>query len=264
MALGNPRISTREGGHLLELSEFSLNFPGGFNTREYITLHRNGFRNIAGEPLDHDYTIPLSFCDGCITGVVVSAVLPASGQAVPDPQTPFSIYFSQGMDTKTFEASLLGPDGTPLTPLTFQWDTEDTYLTSRGSPGSYLHLTVDHPPLAPNPRPYLFKITQAYRGDHYPLSFNSNLPQSGLRITVGPALAGDLNNDGYVDVRDVTAALRGSLGLTPLSDAQTFAADLIPREGTNGQTVGDGKVDVADVTHILQRAVGLIPDAQWP
>ena len=161
------------------------------------------------------------------------------------------------------QAELTRGDGTAV-PFTLHAE----LLTSVNGTTGYDRLIVEHPRLPPDPRPvHLRLVSLNYEGwlsFPYALVQNTLLPESGLRITIGPALAGDLNDDGDVGLPDVLLALRGTLDPAQLTETQQFAADLWPREGGNGHPIGDGRVDLGDVLRILKRAVGLVPDAQWP
>jgi hypothetical protein len=272
---GGTGVKALEGGRIIEI-EGSRAQSRGFSI---LRVFKNGFRNLNGEPLDRDYTISdiffgLSIPEDYIPKLRVT--LPAPTQPTSDPSQPLSLYFTggpiplipdqpvfPGVKPETLQADLrAGPNGSPIQPLSFTGDTPvptvpDGPNSSYG--GGFLHITVQHPPLPANPRPYLFSITHVngYTTD-------PTIHWNHFSFTVGPALAGDLNNEGSVTVADALLALRGSLGLISLSDAQQFAADLVPSQGINGRPVGDGQVEVADVVHILKRAVGLVPDAQWP
>ena len=60
-----------------------------------------------------------------------------------------------------------------------------------------------------------------------------------LRVRVAPGVKGDANDDGVVDVSDITAIAADILGLTP----EKF-------NKTNADVNGDGVVDVADITAV--------------
>ncbi len=59
---------------------------------------------------------------------------------------------------------------------------------------------------------------------------------------------GDLNNDGAINILDVTLAMQHVLGIINLTDSQLPAADVN----------GDGTINILDVTLIMQRALGMI------
>jgi hypothetical protein len=253
-------ITTRENGRIVEFNDSRL---GGAGAVFRIHLFRNGFRNLKGEPLDRDYSFIVAYMQLPLLDRYYRFLLPAEGEAVSNPSEPISIYFPFGLPPQDFEVQLLtGYGGTPLGPLTDHWDME----VPNNQGGGFSHLTIDHPPLTPSPRPYLLQLPDFWVKPTGPENILA-IPYSEHklhRITIGPALAGDLNNDGYVTPADALLALRGAIGTLTLSDAQTFAADLMPGNGSNGRSIGDGKVDTADVLHILRRSVGLIPDPQWP
>ena len=260
--LFSPDVSPvlREGGRMIEI-------PGGawysHANRAYIRIYRNGFRNSKGEALDQDYRFSYATCDPCINYIATYAVLPASTEAVTDPSMSLSLYFDHVPDTATLQAELHAPDGSLITPLTYHWDLVKKDIQNAEGP---THLTVEHPPLPSDPRPYTFKILNLKEplSPQYGLRYTSVLPESGMKFTVGPSLPGDLNNDGRVTLADALLTIRGVLDPSQLTDAQRFAADLLPHQGANGHTVGDGKVDIGDAVWILRRAIGLVPDAQWP
>jgi glucose/arabinose dehydrogenase len=66
-----------------------------------------------------------------------------------------------------------------------------------------------------------------------------------------PGSAGDVNEDGSVNVQDVTFVLRAVVGATSLSPVQKFAADQYP--------VGapDNQITISDVLVLLRMALGL-------
>ena len=63
------------------------------------------------------------------------------------------------------------------------------------------------------------------------------------------SLIGDVNFDGVVNSEDALLALRGALGITPLTDMQIIVADI----NNNGQIMSD------DALIILRYALGIIP-----
>lgn len=71
-------------------------------------------------------------------------------------------------------------------------------------------------------------------------------PQPGT-----PGAAGDVNEDGIMNLQDVILVLRAVVGATTLSPVQTFAADQHP--------VGapDNKITIADVMILLRMSLGL-------
>jgi outer membrane protein assembly factor BamB len=74
-------------------------------------------------------------------------------------------------------------------------------------------------------------------------------------------LAGDISQNGRVDVSDATLALRSVIGIVKFSLDQVKIGDVAPKRADG--TVGDGMVRIDDVVRILRRAVGLEPDP-WP
>jgi hypothetical protein len=269
---GGTSVDVLENGRIIEITgSHGLIIP-------ILHIFKNGFRNLNGEPLDRDYTISNIWVGQGIQpdpSPMLRVTLPAPTQPTSDPSQPLSLYFTGGTDPFSMSDSIYpgvkpetlqvelraGPDGSPIQPLSFTGDIPVPTTTKDPlfSGGGYLHFTVQHPPLPPSPRPYFFRITSVNGIMADPIFFRHQ-----FSFTVGPALAGDLNNDGSVAVADALLALRGSLGLASLSDAQQFAADLVPSQGVNGRPVGDGQVAVADVVKILKRAVGSVPDNQWP
>jgi len=69
-------------------------------------------------------------------------------------------------------------------------------------------------------------------------------------------IAGDLDRDGAVDVRDALQALSVSLGLQPATTEVLAHADVAPL--VDGVPHPDGVVDIGDVVVILRKAVGLV------
>jgi hypothetical protein len=260
---GGIKADALEGGRMIEIpgsNASTFNFG-----RVYFHIFKNGFRNLKGEPLDRDYLFQIFPCQSCLEPLV-RAALPTSAQAEPDPSRPISLYFNQGVDPATFQAELLAPDGSVVGPLVYNWDTPFYYSDDPpNKPRGYFHINIEHPPLAPSLRPYRFRILKLW-GPNSSRNWqpNANLPQDGMTFTIGPALAGDLNDDGAVTVADALLTLQGVLQPETLSDAQRFAADVAPLQGTNGRSVGDGAITIADAVLVLRRAAGLLPDAQWP
>ena len=93
-----------------------------------------------------------------------------------------------------------------------------------------------------------------------PLSVSAS-DQAGNRVTVLrnviylPALLGDLNRDGKVDIADALLALAMAVGRVAPSAADLAVADVAPLVG--GKPAPDGILDVSDVLLILEKAVGL-------
>ena len=77
-----------------------------------LRVYRDGFRSLAGEPLDRDYTLPVAGCDGCFPFITVRAALPAAGAATSDPAAPISVYFNWPVDPSSLQMELSdGPSG---------------------------------------------------------------------------------------------------------------------------------------------------------
>ncbi|MGQ9524465.1 MAG: CAP domain-containing protein [Armatimonadota bacterium] len=88
---------------------------------------------------------------------------------------------------------------------------------------------------------------------------------SVLSLSSGYAgLPGDVSNDGRLLIDDAQLALRGALGLRPLTEAQALAADVSPMPGKGGRSYGDGAVRVDDVLVILRMALGLAEPLEPP
>jgi len=68
-------------------------------------------------------------------------------------------------------------------------------------------------------------------------------------------LAGDLNNDGNVDVADALLAFRMTAGMISPTVTDLVRGDVAPM--VNGLPQPDGKIDIGDVVVLLRRAVGL-------
>ena len=66
-------------------------------------------------------------------------------------------------------------------------------------------------------------------------------PETGIAL-------GDINSDGFINVRDITLVMQYVLNLIELDENQQLAADVN----------GDGKIDVQDVSLMMQYALGLI------
>jgi len=77
-------------------------------------------------------------------------------------------------------------------------------------------------------------------------------------------LPGDVSGDGRISIDDAQLALRGALGLRPLTEAQAAAADVSPMPGKGGRSYGDGAVRVDDVLVILRIALGLAESLEPP
>jgi hypothetical protein len=78
-----------------------------------------------------------------------------------------------------------------------------------------------------------------------------------------PALAGDMNHDNKINIRDVILALQIVAKIVTPTDEQKSLADVAPSPGVQ-RPYGDGRVDISDIIRLIKRSVGLIPDAQWP
>ena len=76
-----------------------------------------------------------------------------------------------------------------------------------------------------------------------------------IAATIVVKKAGDLNDDGMVDIRDALLAIRISVGVQAVSSEQIRVGDLAPF--ANGQPVPDGVVDIRDALAILRIALGL-------
>jgi hypothetical protein len=248
-------VVSLENGRILEIT--------GDNTiwdREsyMLNVYSNGFISIFGEPLDKDYHFPYPIpCQLCVlSGTPVIAVWPPPNFALQNPEKQITIYLGKnfewgpgdGIAPSQFQRTLkLGPEGPLIETLQIYWDMP----AGRNQFGeeTYRKITVIHPRLEASPKPYVFNTNY----------FNAY-------FTVGPVIAGDMNDDNAVDVTDAILALKASLGLIVLTDTQQFAADIAPRPGTGGRAVGDGQVDVADVVKVLRRAVEVWwrRDADWP
>jgi len=74
-------------------------------------------------------------------------------------------------------------------------------------------------------------------------SFTSHTAPTASAYTLG-----DVNNDGRIDVQDVTLVTRHVIGIEDLSASQMEAADVN----------GDGQINVQDVTLVMQKALGKI------
>jgi hypothetical protein len=84
-----------------------------------------------------------------------------------------------------------------------------------------------------------------------------------LYAFAGPTvLAGDINQDGKVNLGDASLALRHVVNLIRLTPTQIAIGDVAPKSEA-GKPAGDGKVDIKDVIRLLRRTVGLEPDP-WP
>jgi hypothetical protein len=243
-----------EGGRLIVVPG---SFAGGYGPG-FLHVFRNGFRSLKGEPLDRDYTSHFAYCGQCnlARDDPLRLSVPGDGQWGEEPVAPFSMYLGRGWFGLLDLELQHGVHGEAVARLVPKRDTLDPRL-AMDDRFPMEHATLDHPPLAQSARPYVV----FGRATNDPVGVPARLT---VHFTVGPAVAGDLNGDGFVTVADVVLALRAALGFITLTDAQTFAADLVPRTGANGRNIGDGKVTVADASYILQRALGLVPDDQWP
>jgi len=76
-----------------------------------------------------------------------------------------------------------------------------------------------------------------------------------------PALYGDMNEDGRLDVMDVGLVFRAALGLREFPQELMRAADVAPRRSMD--SFGDGRLDVSDVLRLLRYTLGLEGDP-WP
>ena len=84
-------------------------------------------------------------------------------------------------------------------------------------------VTVNGEPLAPVEGAYSFEM-----------------PDENVTVSATFVLIGNVNRDGYIDVRDVTAIQKHLAELDSLSEEQLIAAD----------TNGDGYINIADATHL--------------
>jgi uncharacterized protein YjdB len=74
------------------------------------------------------------------------------------------------------------------------------------------------------------------------------ISKSGEIGLPGDYPSGDVNNDGVINVQDVTLVLQHVLKLNELDESALISADLN----------GDGEVNVIDVTLLMQFSLGLI------
>jgi hypothetical protein len=69
---------------------------------------------------------------------------------------------------------------------------------------------------------------------------------------------GDVNQNGLVQVDDVSLLLKYWLGLKAPSAWETSAGDVRPSPGVNGRAFGDGQLNNEDANWTLRRALGLV------
>lgn len=102
----------------------------------------------------------------------------------------------------------------------------------------FISWTEDGKEVSRNPE-YSFKVTE----DRF-LTANFSTDQY-----TPPVIAfGDVNDDGAIDVKDVSLVMRHVLELTKLGEPGKTAADVN----------GDGKIDIKDITLIMRRALNII------
>ncbi|HIJ88660.1 MAG TPA: hypothetical protein HPP97_13440 [Desulfuromonadales bacterium] len=70
-----------------------------------------------------------------------------------------------------------------------------------------------------------------------------------------PAVKGDLNGDGTVNVADALLALQFAIGLKKATPAELASGDVAPF--VNGTSTPDGIIDIADAVAVLQKSIGL-------
>lgn len=70
--------------------------------------------------------------------------------------------------------------------------------------------------------------------------YSFEMPNEDVTVSSTFTMVGDVNLDGYVDIRDATMIQKHLVQLVTLSDAQLIAAD----------TNGDGEVNISDATHL--------------
>ena len=73
----------------------------------------------------------------------------------------------------------------------------------------------------------------------------SSTPQT-FRLTVAPALKGDVDGNGTVTLADAICALQVCAGIAPAAPVNIW-----------GDVNGDGSIGLAEVTYVLQDAAGL-------
>ncbi|MGQ9526036.1 MAG: right-handed parallel beta-helix repeat-containing protein, partial [Armatimonadota bacterium] len=110
--------------------------------------------------------------------------------------------------------------------------------------------------LALTPRLTYFVSVQAVNGAGAVSGIGSS---AGVTVVV----RGDLNGDGVVNTKDVSAALSIALGLRPALPREVYAGDVAPVPGEGGRAFGDKRVSLGDALRILRRAAGLERDP-WP
>ena len=84
---------------------------------------------------------------------------------------------------------------------------------------------------------------------------NTNTVQRNV-VKTAPAVLGDMNGDGIVDIVDVMKVLQIAVGLATARADDYAKADVAPLK--DGKPAPDGVIDVADALVLLEKAVGLV------
>lgn len=83
-------------------------------------------------------------------------------------------------------------------------------------------------------------------------------PEQSVGATLAVVRAGDVTEDGSIDVTDAVMVLRGIVGLVPVSLELIARGDVAPKNPDG--TYGDGQLSSLDAIRLLRHAVGLEPD----
>ena len=131
------------------------------------------------------------------------------------------------------------------------------------SQGASRHSPTFDPETLANLAPGTYSITASTVSDTGTLTVNviPGVDNFGADFafpwTVPANVAGDVNQDKVVDLRDAVMAMRMMAGADPLNPAAADRADIAPWAGTGGRAHGDGIFNMEDVRAILRTAGGL-------
>jgi hypothetical protein len=127
-------------------------------------------------------------------------------------------------------------------------------------PAEMMKLTVQVSQSATPGTVYHISPTSAVIADDHGTETDITSRMAGGTVTVLPNVYGDLDNNGEVDVGDVTQMLRIALRIHSPTFAELLSGDVRPKPGIEGRSFGDGRIGMSDVNWMLRRSLGFEKD----